>query len=33
MTVFLYFLVGWAGAAAVALIVNYAIHSTDKNDD
>jgi hypothetical protein len=33
MTVFLYFLIGWAGGAAIALIVNHAIHSTDKDDD
>jgi hypothetical protein len=33
MTVFFYFLVGWAGGAAIALIVNYAIHSTDEDDD
>jgi hypothetical protein len=32
MTVFLYFLIGWAGGAAIALIVNHAIHSTDKDD-
>jgi hypothetical protein len=32
MTVFLYFLVGWVGAAVVALIVNYTIHSTDEDD-
>jgi hypothetical protein len=33
MTVFFYFLVGWAGVAAIALIVNYAIQSTDEDDD
>lgn len=32
MTVFFYFFLGWVGGAAIALIVNYAIHSTDKND-
>jgi hypothetical protein len=32
MTVFFYFLVGWAGGAAIALIVNHAIHSTDEDD-
>ena len=33
MTFFLYFFLGWAGAAAVALIINYVIHGTDKDDD
>jgi hypothetical protein len=33
MTVFFYFFLGWAGAAAVALIFNYAIHGTDEDDD
>ena len=32
MTVFLYLLVGWAGGAVIALIVNYAIHSIDEDD-
>jgi hypothetical protein len=32
MTVFLYFLIGWAGGAAIALIVNHAIHGTDEDD-
>jgi hypothetical protein len=32
MTIFLYFLLGWTGGAAIALIVNYAIHSTDEDD-
>jgi len=32
MTVFLYFFLGWAGAAAIGLILNYAIHSTDEDD-
>jgi len=33
MTIFLYFFLGWTGAAAIALIFNYAIHSTDGDDD
>jgi hypothetical protein len=32
MTVFLYFFLGWAGGAAITLILNYAIHSTDEDD-
>jgi hypothetical protein len=32
MTVFLYFFLGWAGGLAIALILNYAIHSTDEDD-
>ena len=32
MTVFLYFFLGWAGGAAIALILNRAIHSTDEDD-
>jgi hypothetical protein len=32
MTVFLYFLIGWASAAAIALIFNYAIHSNNGED-
>jgi hypothetical protein len=32
MTVFLYFLIGWAGGAAIALIVNHAIHSNNGKD-
>ena len=32
MTVFLYFLFGWAGGVAIALIVNHAIHGTDEDD-
>ena len=33
MTFFLYFFLGWAGGTAIALILNYAVHSTDKDDD
>jgi hypothetical protein len=33
MTIFLYILLAWTGGAAIALILNYAIHSTDKDDD
>jgi hypothetical protein len=29
---FLYLLIGWAGGAAIALIVNHAIHGTDEDD-
>jgi len=32
MTLLLYFLLGWAGATAIALIVNHVIHSTDEDD-
>jgi hypothetical protein len=32
MTVFLYFFLGWAGGAAIAFILNHAIHSTDEDD-
>lgn len=32
MTVFLYFLLGWAGGAAIALIFNHAIHCNDEDD-
>jgi hypothetical protein len=32
MTVFLYFFLGWAGGAAIALILNHATHSTDEDD-
>lgn len=32
MTLLLYFLLGWAGAAAIGLILNYVIHSTDEDD-
>jgi hypothetical protein len=32
MTVFLYFFLGWAGGAAIALILNHAIHNTDEDD-
>ena len=33
MTIFLYFLVGWVGSLAIALIINHAIHSSDEDDD
>ena len=33
MTIFLYFFLGWAGGAAIAFILNHAIHSADKDDD
>ena len=33
MTVFLYFLFSWAGVAAIALILNHAIHGIDEDDD
>lgn len=29
---FLYLLIGWAGGAAIALIVNHAIHNDDEDD-
>ena len=33
MTIFLYFFLGWAGGAAIALIINHAIHGSDEDDD
>jgi hypothetical protein len=32
MTSFLYFFLGWVGSLAIALIINHAIHSSDKDD-
>ena len=32
MTIFLYFFLGWAGGAAIALILNHAIHCHDEDD-
>lgn len=33
MTLFFWLLFGWASGATIALIFNYVIHSTDKDDD
>lgn len=32
MTLLLYFLLGWASGAAIALIINYAIHNNNGED-
>ena len=32
MTLLLYFLLGWAGGAAIVLIINYAIHNDNGED-
>lgn len=32
MTLFLYILLAWAGGAAIALILNHAIHCHDEDD-